>query len=589
MTTLSQPQPRSRWLRPRLPIVIAIVLIVALIITLVVQNIFGQPATSLQSGAPAEVMRGSLVLGISATGQVEPRLQSELAFPAGSGRVKAVLVTEGDVVAAEAPLVELESRQTAAEVAAARAAVAVAQADLQALTEGATTEQIAAAQAEVAAAQASLVQIQGSVTATDLEAAQTAVEEARARLALLEAGPGNEEVTRAQTTLTGARADLERHRANLAAAKEQARRAAKEQANAVRDAQTAYSAAYWDLEHVKDNETDPRTGRPLNEIEQQDFANAFDTAARALANAEQALAQAVTTYEAAQQDERSGLDSAEAQVAAAEADLDALLAGSDADELAAARAQLARAQAEVARLTGAQRQGALDAQQANVAAAQSRLDQLLTDPKASDLARAEARLAQAQAQLEQAEIRLAETILQAPFAGTVAAVNVTPGEAVGQVPPIVLIDTERYLVKVTVDEVDVARVAVGQPVDVLIDALGEPLLAGEVQNIEPLPQSDQGVTAYRVTIEIMPDERTLKAGMTASATIIAERRDDTLYVPAQAVRVEDGQAFVDVVSADANGDPVVTPQPVETDLRVGEQIEIVSGLSEGQEVLTPAP
>jgi RND family efflux transporter MFP subunit len=528
-------------------------------------------------------------LAINATGEVEPRRQSDLAFATGSGRVSEVLVAVGDAVQQNDSLIQLDIRQLQAEVAAAEAAVAVAAADVQALRDGATSAEIAASRSQVAAAQGALVQTQGSVTAADVRAAESSIAEARARLAELEAGPENDELTRARASLDQARANLDQQRAALSAAKVQAERTLEQRANAVREAQSAYSTAYWDLEHVKANETDPRTGRPLTDAQVQDFIAALDSAQRNLNDAETTLSQTRVDYETAVENESTGLVRAEAQVATAEADLDALLQGSDADQIAAARAQLARAEAELSRLTGAQRQGALAAQQANLAAAQAQLDQILADPKASDLARAEARLAQAQAQLEQVQLRFEDATLRAPFAGTVAAIRVAPGEAVTQQSPLTLIDTDRFLIKVTVDEVDIARVQNGQEVEVLIDALGAPVLTGVIQRLEPLPVADSAVTAYQVTIEIQPDERPLKSGMTASAAIIADRRDEALSVPVQAMRSEDGQTVVSLVSTDPDGNTQITTQAVELGLRTSDRVEILSGLDEGQQVLLPNP
>lgn len=582
MTTVPQSRPGGRLRRPPLAVIIAGVLLLALGGTFAVRAFSDARANPLADATIVPVTRGDLVLGVSATGQVEPRIQAELAFPA-SGRVAEVLVAEGDTVRAGDALITLDNRQQLAARDAAAANLAVAQADLQALRDGATPEQLAEAQAQVRAAQGNLIQTQGSVTAADIGAARAAVEEARARLARLEAGPKNDARTRAETALADARAELDRQRAALASAKEQARLNVEAAANAVRNAQSAYSTAYWDLEHVRANSTDPRTGRPLNDIQEQDFQVTFDQATLALADAEANLQQAQVSYETARQNEISGLQSAEARVRAAEADLDTLLAGSDADELAAARAQLARAEAELARLTGAQRAGAVAAQQASLEAARARFEQLSADPTASDLARAEARVAQAQAQLDQAQITLDDTTLRAPFDGVVARVGVAQGEAVSGAAPLVLIDISRYLVKVTVDEVDIARVQAGQPVEVLVDALGT-TLPGTVLRLEPLPRGDSAVTAYQVTVEIDPSGSTLKSGMTASATIIADRRDGVLSVPAAAVRTIDGQSVVSVAVGTGN-ERRIEDRPVEVGLRAGERVEIISGIAEGEQVV----
>lgn len=583
MTTLPQSRPGGRR-RLNIAAIVAGVLVLALIATFAVRSFTGAQADPLADLTITPVSRGDLTLGISATGQVEPRVQAELAFAAASGRVAEVLVAEGDEVAAGDPLLRLDSRQLQASRDAAAANLAVAQAELQAVRDGATPEEIAEAQAQIQSAQGNLTQTQGSVTASDIAAARAAVEEARARLAELEAGPASDERTRAASALEEARAELDRQRSALASAKEQARQSVEASANAVRNAQSTYSTAFWDLEHVKLYGTDPRTERAINGAQQQDFQVAFEQAARALADAEASLRQAEVDYETARQNEISGLQTAEARVRAAQTDLDTLLAGADADDLASARAQLARAQADLAALTGAGRQGAVAAQAGNLEAARARLEQLTADPKASDLARAEASVAAAQAQLDQAQIALDDATLRAPFDGVVATVNVAPGEAVGAQAPLVLIDISRFLVKVTVDEVDIASVRQGQQVEVLIDALGE-TLPGTVVRLEPLPQSDSAVTAYQVTVEIDPAESALSPGMTASATIIADRREGALSVPAAAVREVDGQTVVGVVVAGEDGQRTVEDRPVEVGLRTAERAEIAAGLSEGDEVV----
>jgi HlyD family secretion protein len=56
-------------------------------------------------------------------------------------------------------------------------------------------------------------------------------------------------------------------------------------------------------------------------------------------------------------------------------------------------------------------------------------------------------------------------------------------------------------------------------------------------------------------------------------------------VPAEAVSTADGKSVVQVITTDAQGDKRLSQQPVETGLRAGDRIEIVSGLSEGQQVL----
>lgn len=584
MSTLPQSRSRLRIPRLSLPMWIAAGLLLAVVVTLIVRLTTASSTDPLANLTFATVTRGDLRLTVNATGSVEPNQTATLSVSI-PGRVQEVLVTVGQTVAAGDPLLRLDDRQLRADVAAAEAAVALAQADVQALRDRATPEQRAEAEALVAAAQATLAQTQTNVTPADIAAARAAVAEAQERLQKLLAGPTNEQRVRAETALTQAKAELERQRELLSAAKAEAQARVEAQANVVRNAQSAYSDAYWNWEHVKANGTDPRTGRSLNDIEQREYQRAFERAERALADAEAALAQSQIAYQTAVQNEISGLAAAEARVASAQADLDALLSGPTTDAVASARAQLARAEAELARLTGAARQNTIAAQQAQLEAAQARLAQLSADPRASDVARAEARLAQAQAQLEAARIRLDEATLRAPFAGVIAAVNVTPGETVGSQAPIVLIDVSRYLVKVTVDEVDIARVAIGQSVEITVDALNAPPFTGEVVNVEPLPTATNGVTAYRVTLAFNPSGQPVRPGMTTTAAIIAATRSNVLQIPVAAVKNVGAKTTVEVVTVDENGQRQLSERAVLVGLRANGMVEIQSGLAEGEQVV----
>jgi RND family efflux transporter MFP subunit len=586
MATMPQSKPRKGFTRPSWPVIIAAVLVIAVVISLIARFTVGQSTATTITGTPAAVTRGSLASTISATGNVEPLLESNLAFVAREGRITEVLVQVGDEVALNAPLVRLETRQLEAEVTAAQAVLDQARADLQDLKDGATAEQIAAAEAQVAAAQGSLRETQGSVAAPDVRAAQLAVAEARARLALVTGNPDANEVEFLRAALAQAQINLETDRTTLANTKVEAERVIEARANELREAQTAYDQAKRERERAENGDNDPVTNAPMTDSQRERYVNAAITAERTMIDAERALEQAQVDYDTIKQNEVQGIANGEAQVRRAQADLNAVL-NPGADTVASARAELAKAEADLAKLNGEERAGAIASQQGNVSAAQAELNELLADPSASDLARATALVNQREAQLQQAKIRLEEATLLAPFAGVVADVGVGVGEQIGTDAPIRLIDVSRYIIEVTVDEIDVARVQVGQTVEVLIDALGSPALIGTVKRIAPQAQATSEVTAYELTLEVDPGQRPVRAGMTASANIVLDRRDNVLLVPASAVRTENGQTVVTVVTTDANGQQQTSTQAVEVGLRANDQIEIRSGLTEGQQVLLP--
>jgi RND family efflux transporter MFP subunit len=178
-----------------------------------------------------------------------------------------------------------------------------------------------------------------------------------------------------------------------------------------------------------------------------------------------------------------------------------------------------------------------------------------------------------------AQQRVSDSVLTAPFAGAVAAVTARTGELVGSTPVVTVVDLSAFEVNVTVDEVDVAQIAVGQPVDVLVDALGEPALRGTVARVSPAAQTDRGVVSYEITVQVTPDERPFRAGMTASAQIITAEVKDTLAVPHSAIHQTDGKPAVTVI---ANGKRV--DRPVTLGVRGTRVTQITSGLQAGDVV-----
>jgi len=247
---------------------------------------------------------------------------------------------------------------------------------------------------------------------------------------------------------------------------------------------------------------------------------------------------------------------------AAQAALDELLAGANADELRAAQANVLAATAQQD-------------------AAQAQLDLLLAGPTEQDLADAEAQVEQARVALELAELSMERAALHAPFAGVVSAVNVTAGEMTPTAwPPIVLLDAiaSSFRIAVSVDEMDVARLSEGQVVQVVLDAFPDATISGAVESIAPIATLDGGVVNYDVVISLEPADVPIRADMTANATILVEELADVLRLPTWIVRVDPdtGQTYVHRQV----GDDV---ERVDVTLGVRHEgiVQVLDGLAEG--------
>jgi HlyD family secretion protein len=158
--------------------------------------------------------------------------------------------------------------------------------------------------------------------------------------------------------------------------------------------------------------------------------------------------------------------------------------------------------------------------QANVEAAERELEDRGNGPHPNDIVLAEARLANAEAQLAAAEAALANSELKAPFAGTVAGVMTKVGEmAVPGQPAVVLADLSSWIVETdNLTEIELPQIEVGQSVSVSFDALSDVELQGTVTAIRPLFEIRQGDVTYIVKISLDENDPRLQWGMTAVVT-----------------------------------------------------------------------
>lgn len=589
MTTDTAPR-RRKWFR-RKSVLIGMVLLIVLL---------GAGGLLLQRGAPTDAAElppgwevaiaeeGTIEATIDATGEVEPASEASLSF-AVNGTVTAVLVTAGASVEPGQPLARIDPVELELSLEKARADLAQEQADYAAIQEGATPQEIAEAQARVSRAQSQYQQTASSVTQADIDAARAELEQAQAKLARLQSGPEETDVVEARERVERARVALNSARTQLAGAKERARLDMETTANEVRNKQEEYSRIYWE-----NRELENALARGGDELPQED-KDEEAAALRAVEDAEMTLEQQRVAYEEAQQEEITTLQERESDLREAQSNLDDVLSGARTEDLAEARADVRRAQAGLEELTGANRSSGLEADRAGITEAQAQLEKLLVDPSASEIAKAEAAIARAEVAVKEAERDIEQATMLAPFAATVSRVNLQVGErtdgpsAEGSSADIVIADLSSMHVDVPVDELDVARIEVGQQVRVTLDALPDQELTGTVTNIAPTAdKSDQGTTTYEVTVEIDMGDAPVRPGMTAVVEIVTVSKDDVVLVPRRAVQTENGQSYVLIP---VEGEPTEPGMPAnerrEVALGLSDRqfVEITDGLEAGEEIL----
>lgn len=202
----------------------------------------------------------------------------------------------------------------------------------------------------------------------------------------------------------------------------------------------------------------------------------------------------------------------------------------------------------------------------------------------------------AEAQFHQAQDQFDKTVICAPISGIVTRLNIKEGETVvigtmnspGTV-LLVIADLSRMQARIKIDETDVVEVKVGQSATVYVDALPDTSFAGHVARVGYMPVANllgTEQTGINFEVEIILDSTTqaLRPGMTVHADIITARRDSVLVVPIQAVgRRKLKSRDTETVFVVKKGRAVMTP--VKTGKSSDTEVEIMSGLSPGDEVI----
>ncbi|HET9221744.1 MAG TPA: efflux RND transporter periplasmic adaptor subunit [Roseiflexaceae bacterium] len=590
MATTTLPQQRvsahrGRWIAAGIAL-IALAIIAAVLLST-------RRGSAAATAATSPVTRGTIVANVAGTGSVAAAQSLDLAFQT-SGTVTKVLVKEGDQVQAGQPLAQLDDRELQLKVADAQASLQSAQARLAQAQQGnSTPEDIAASQAGVANAEANLQKARtGNTTAADVASAEAQLRSAQAQLDALK-NPAGANLSTAELKVTQAQNDLNSTRTSASAAKTNAELSMRQAADNLTKAQAAYASAKQNWDYVQatgadpanPKTTDPATGKEkknkLNDVQKRQYYETFVQAEASMHSAEKDLTAAQVSYDKARQDEVAQIQRAEATLADAQRQLDALK-NPTATDLVQAQASVDQARANLQKLRQGGTQADIAAAQASVDQAKANLQKLTAPATETDLQVQQASVAQAEQTLKQAQLALEQATLKAPFAGVITAVDIVPGSGAGTgTPAISLIDRSTLHVDMALSENDVARVQLGQPVTITIDALDDWTAQGTVSYIAPAATTTNDVVTYPVRVSFPDTEARVKVGMTANISIVTATKDNVLLVPNTAL-LPKGAGHAVQVPADGGGTREVE---VQTGLTDGTQTEIVSGLQAGDQVI----
>jgi HlyD family secretion protein len=510
----------------------------------------------------ADVKRQDLRQTVSATGTVQPFKVVDIKSRAG-GEVRVLSVEVGDSVKQGQLIARIDPSdsqttytQAQADVEAARARVSQSE-QTRSLQAATTMTSLAQARAQVRVAEA------------QVRAAEARLTQARKQSA-------------AQPALT--QAAIAQSKASLQSAEQQLaqlKSASDPQARA--DAKASLAQAQANLKNAEQNLKRQQQLAAKGFVAQ----SAVDTAQ---AQYDVLVAQAETAGTRAEtvgNSQTAAIAAAEARVSEAKQSLVAAEAN---------RVQIDLRRQDVANAEAALLQSRANVEQARAGLAAAEANKAQIGIRAADIETAKSQVTRAQASLSNADVVLNSTTIRAPRSGVVLQKYIEQGTIIssGQsfnsqgTSLIQLGDLSRVLVDALIDETDIAQVRVGQKVKLNFDAFADGEFEGIVRRIDPRGTTDQNITTIKTQIEVLKPDPRLRPGLNAECEFLISEKKDVIVIPSRSVRNEKGQKVVLVLPKTEKGAAPGKPEtrPVTIGMETGDAVEVVSGLKEGEQVVT---
>lgn len=198
--------------------------------------------------------------------------------------------------------------------------------------------------------------------------------------------------------------------------------------------------------------------------------------------------------------------------------------------------------------------------------------------------------------LEKGRIRLSNkninSIIKSPITGIVLTRDVNVGDPVVPLTEFqpgtelcAMADMGKMLFKGTVDEIDVGKLTPGMIAEIHVGALPDTRVEGELVRISPKARKDGNATLFDIEVEIeMTTGKMLRAGYSATCYVKIREKKDVLIIPERLVTFEEGKRFIEIKEGET-----IRKVEIETGLSDSLNIEVVEGISEGQQVVERPP
>jgi RND family efflux transporter MFP subunit len=233
--------------------------------------------------------------------------------------------------------------------------------------------------------------------------------------------------------------------------------------------------------------------------------------------------------------------------------------------------------------------------QLTVEAKQLVLDALNDGSDANDIKTQEIAVEKAQNNLASAQEKYDNFLLRAPFSGVITAVSVDLGQSVSSGTVAFTLVSSEKLVEVSLNEVDVSQVKIGQTGTATFDALPGVTVPVTLAFVSEVHDETSSVVQYTSHLKLDQDVPDLKEGMSAHLKLTLQHLDSVLLAPKTALKTQDGKTMVEVATPSAAGLAEKTlylrsaltlaTKEVTVGVTGADEVEIASGLSEGEWVV----
>lgn len=211
------------------------------------------------------------------------------------------------------------------------------------------------------------------------------------------------------------------------------------------------------------------------------------------------------------------------------------------------------------------------------------LNKLKTGADDLDIQSLELTIKQRENALSDAKEKLADYTIRAPFNGIIDNFDIKKGDSISANTTIATLITEQKIAEISLNEVDVAKIKIGQKATFTFDAVPDLTLTGQVIEIDTTGTISQGVVTYIVKIAFDTQDNRIKNAMSVSATIITDAKPDTLLAPNSAIKSQNNTQYVEIMESK---DQTPHQQIIKTGLSNDGFTEIIEGLKEGDEIIT---